>query len=151
MEYPVYHGEKAVGGVSLVRDGLYYALSADCEDFSPGIWRVWGVNGLQAYCLGVLAPEEGRLRLRRRLSAHALPKLPKTFLAGRGEDGWLPWRGALTGEECCAGYVREDGSALAVPFSRELPLAVFEHAPELKPVTVCGKACVELPLRDGLS
>ena len=146
MEFPVYQGGVTVGVVALEKDGLYTVLSACCERFAAGVQRLWGVRGLRSGCLGVLAPEGGSLALRRRLSAHALPEPPESFLAGKESDGWLPWRGTLAQEQIEAGWTRPDTSALAVPFSEELPLAIYEKATELSPITIGDTLCLRIPV-----
>ena len=146
MDFPVFYGGETVGSVTLKREGLYAVLSTRCRRFAGGVQRLWGVRSLRVDALGVLAPEGGALCLRRRISAHALPEMPEHFLAGRAENGWLPWRGELAGEEIPSGWVREDQSAVAVPFAEDLPVVCFEHATELTPVTICGVLCLCLSI-----
>ena len=74
MSYPVYINGKAAGALDEAREGLYRVFSADCE-MRAGLHRLWLHGEGRSVYLGLLAPEGGRLRLRRRFSrASGLPE-----------------------------------------------------------------------------
>ena len=76
MPYPIYIGGEAVGALTETRQGLYRVFSADCE-LREGLHRLWLHGEGRSVYLGLLAPQEGRLRLRRRFSRAA--GLPDTL------------------------------------------------------------------------
>lgn len=67
-------GEK-LGTLTVVRQGGYTVFRADCG-MMPGIFRlsVYG-QGREGY-LGVLMPEQGRMRLEKKLSSYAMRGFP---------------------------------------------------------------------------
>lgn len=73
--YPVYIGETERGKVRISREGLYTLIEADCAE-SPGIIRLYACGKSGCTRLGVLCPEDGRLRLKKRLSAFQLRSFP---------------------------------------------------------------------------
>ena len=75
MEYPVYIGGQASGTLRERQDGLYTVWEIDCAP-REGLIRLWAQGGGRSVCLGLLAPEGGRLRLIKRLSRREREKFP---------------------------------------------------------------------------
>ena len=71
MEYPVYINGKKTGVLSVRRDGLMTAFEADCE-YAEGLLRLWVYGDGEPLPLGVLRPEGGRLRLKKRFTKNEL-------------------------------------------------------------------------------
>ena len=80
MTIPILHGEETIGTLCTRREGAYTLFEARCRPF-PGLRRlhVFGEEGKNA-CLGVLQPEGGELRLRRKLSRAAMRAWPQKLV-----------------------------------------------------------------------
>ncbi len=75
MEIPVLDGQQKIGGVRIREEGLYRVVTARVR-LRPGLQRLWLCSHGRGVCLGVLAPEDGWLRLEKRLSRSAWAALP---------------------------------------------------------------------------
>ncbi len=149
MEIPVCCEGRVVGSAALTREGLYLRLQMRCEDPGPGVRRLYGCLGTRSVCLGVPQPEDGGLRLERRLSGSLLPGMPEVCVLGRPEAGFLPWRGTIAGEAVPEGWIRADGTAAAVPFDPEGTAPLTAWAAQMRSLTLGGRLCLCLPLEDG--
>jgi len=136
MEIPVYIGGAEAGRLTLAREGLYLVLRADCEA-RPGFVRLWlhGAGG-SAY-LGLLAPEDGRLRLERRYTRAAAAALPEGAAyasdTAEGTDGTRRGESGAAAEDdgrrggaaaaCQSGAEEgaDDGPALLLPCAPSVP------------------------------
>ena len=88
MTIPILIDGREQGALETRREGAYTLFEARCA-YLPGVRRLWvfGEEGERA-CLGVMQPERGELRLRRRLSRAALRGFPgKIAYAGFAERG----------------------------------------------------------------
>lgn len=74
-DFPVYAHGRPVGTVTITQDGLMTVFDCACDYPSREVLRLAAVAGGKAVSLGVLAPADGALRLRRRLSKNALASL----------------------------------------------------------------------------
>ncbi len=74
MEYPVYINGRKAGVLSVRRDGLMTTFEADCE-YAEGLLRLWVYGDGESLPLGVLRPEGGRLRLKKRFTKNELRRL----------------------------------------------------------------------------
>ena len=84
MELPIYIGGREAGRLLVAQEGLYTRLTADCGP-GEGLVRLWLHGGGRCVYLGLLVPEDGRLRLSKRLSRAALP--PELAYAADSEQG----------------------------------------------------------------
>ena len=75
MSLPIYIQGLPCGELNEKGEGLYTLFSADCEP-REGLIRLWAHGGGRSACLGLLAPEGGRLRLTRRLSRRERASFP---------------------------------------------------------------------------
>ena len=78
MEYTVFDRGAAVGSASAERRGLYWHIAAECRMETERIVRLYAHDGEKRVRLGVLMPEDGALRLERRLAADAFSFTPQT-------------------------------------------------------------------------
>ena len=124
MDFSVYGGGAVCGALTAAREGLYWALDVRCRA-QAGVVRLYACapDGARQ-SLGVLMPEGGELRLRRRVSASALPLT----------DGWR-----FTTDErepvTAAGVTIPDGvietqgcvRRLFVPYDEAAPFILMEY------------------------
>lgn len=75
-KYIITDGNRSVGTLSLRRDGLYTLLEASAET-REGLTRLYISGGGQSACLGLMTPDSGLVKLRRRLSRLELKNLPE--------------------------------------------------------------------------
>lgn len=78
MEYTVFDRGAAVGSASAERRGLYWHIAAECRMETDRIVRLYAHDGEKNVRLGVLMPEDGALRLERRLAADVFSFTPQT-------------------------------------------------------------------------
>ncbi len=137
--YEIMDGEKAAGTLEVSRQGAYCRFRADCSAPGGELLRVALRSGVRIADLGVLAPEEGRWRLDKRLSPAALRglgirEISACFLRREAPEGWVPEPepGRLLGDgllrRLCAGaagaLIRREGEriVLALPLTDPFPL-----------------------------
>lgn len=77
MEYPVYINGREAGKLTVRKEGLVTCFEADCE-YAEGIIRLWVRGEGCSAPLGVLRPENGRLKLSKRFTKNQLRSFPKT-------------------------------------------------------------------------
>lgn len=75
MDYDIYYNGSVCGKLRVEREGLLTVFSADCE-MHDGVLRLY-VCGKCAKSLGVMQPDDGRLRLEKRLTANEVKALPE--------------------------------------------------------------------------
>ena len=78
--YPIYYNGAPAGTLQAEREGLFTVFTARMED--PGSLvrlSVFGAGGRES-CLGVMAPENGALALRKRLSRRDMAGFPEPIL-----------------------------------------------------------------------
>ncbi len=153
MDYPIYRGEQAAGTLHMVKDGLYYRLTASCAADHAQVYRLYGIRGLQSTCLGVLMPEEnGELfTLTRQISVRAMPERPERILMGAPQEDYLPWQGQIDGEDIPWAYLRTDGDKtfLAIPYKTGEPFALAHRLSHTVPATLAGETYLVVELADG--
>ena len=88
MTIPVYINHEAAGALAVTRDGLYTVLEIEAQH-GGGLVRLWAHGGGKSAYLGVMEPQNGGLRLRRRLSRRELAAFPDPieFVSDRERDG----------------------------------------------------------------
>lgn len=147
MDYPIsYHGEET-GRISVELDGLYYRLSARCEEPGHGIWRLWGCFGFESRCLGVCIPAEGGLCLEKRVSRRSWPELPEAYVLGREADGFLPWQGVVEAQTIPDAMLRDNGDGmrtLAIFAPPEGPIPLAEYVSQMREGELDGRPCLLL-------
>ena len=154
-KYPILDGEQAVGELTVTPEALYTAFDVSCPR-REGLWCAWAVGRTGRLRIGVLEPEAGYLRIRRRFSRELTAPLGTVL---RGElrslneerERWEPLGpdtlkspylhrqlGPLPGVMTC----RTDGCRLiAVPRddSRPFPLEAMFCFASSRPVK--GRSC----------
>ena len=142
MEYTVFDRGAAVGSASAERRGLYWHIAAECRMETDRIVRLYAHDGEKSVRLGVLMPEDGALRLERRLAADAFSFTPQTRVTTSpdtepaaperpaekeaAEAAWKPFTGRIL--DCPVENARlrrtEDGAELDMDYEpgREFPL-----------------------------
>ena len=142
MEYTVFDRGAAVGSASAERRGLYWHIAAECRMETERIVRLYAHDGEKNVRLGVLMPEDGALRLERRLAADAFSFTPQTRVTTSpdaepaaperpaekeaAEAAWEPFSGRIL--DCPVENARlrrtEDGAELDMDYEpgREFPL-----------------------------
>ena len=127
MECTIFRRGEAAGTLRIEDDGLYRVLTARV-DGEGELLRLY----LHGESFGVLCPEDGALRLRRRVSRTRLPELPGFAVAWCEADGrWLPEGEGLR-------RYTPLGGERAIPWRTDAPMA-FPAAPEkLRPLRLEG-------------
>ena len=142
MEYSITYQGREAGSLRVCPRGLYTELIAQCSAFAPGVQRVWAVTGLKSRSIGVLAPEPGGLGFHRSVPSKHWAA-PEAVIAGREEDGFVPWRGSLDGLEIKDGYIRQGCAAL--PFVPGAPVPMVHKAADFQTKSLGGRLCLVLP------
>lgn len=75
-EYKITEGERCVGTLTLRRDGLYTLVEAAAEPRGE-LTRLYIAGAGKSACLGLMKPEGGLVKLRRRLTRLELQALPE--------------------------------------------------------------------------
>lgn len=75
-EYKITDGARCVGRLTLRRDGLYTLIEAKAKPRGE-LTRLYICGGGESACLGLMMPEGGIVKLRRRLSRLELQSLPE--------------------------------------------------------------------------
>lgn len=148
MELPVTYQNETVGRLSIVQQGLYYQFEAACTVACTEPLRLYAVCGLQSKPIGVL-PKDGAFT--KRISLRETGELPQYAVLGNADNGFFPWRGAVEEETVTDAYLKTGDTEmlLALPVSDGKEVPLIGHAGQMTPVTVCGRACLQLPLIDG--
>ena len=115
--YHILHSNRPIGTLEMEADGLYTVFTARCELILPRLrLHVWG-DDAHAY-LGLMLPEDGALRLRKRLTRLECEKLPNPIRYAAGEENAPPelpeWQRAPDGT-----LRRTEGGVELVAISRE--------------------------------
>lgn len=138
MEWTVqmeYEGEPC-GEAVLRREGLYMSVACDCRIVTDQVVRAYLTGAGEPYCLGVLAPEGGRLRLRRRVPVSRFPQPPyETAAVSRTGELWSPWTGEVEGMSVSDALSRREGgkTVVALPFAPDAPFPLLPLAPRCTP------------------
>lgn len=74
-KYIITDDKRGVGTLRAWQDGLYTLLEASAEP-QEGLTRLYVSGGGKSTCIGLMVPEGGLLKLRRRLSKLEMRKLP---------------------------------------------------------------------------
>ena len=154
-EYPVIIDGKNQGTLSVWREGLMTVFEADCEDVERLVrLSVFGSDGSEGR-LGVMIPENGRLRLRKGFSRSALETMPGEIVCA-AETGKAPRADAAAdGEatepeeakhtpepECAAGPEPETDKRTAD--------TIWFPVPEGTLVSLESPPMLAMPWRDGI-
>lgn len=148
MELTVTYQKQAVGKLRIGQQGLYYRFDAACTMPCDKPLRLYAVSGMQSRPIGVLS-KDGTLN--KSISVRQTGELPAYAVLGDPDDGFLPWCGVLEEETITDAYMKTDGaqSLLALPVSDGAEVPLIAYASQMKPVTVCGRDCLQLPLENG--
>lgn len=125
FEYEILDSGVPAGTARVTRDGLYWDVEAECAAGGERIVRVYASGGGRCVNLGVLMPEDGRLRLHRRVSGGVFCFDADTCLSTQRETDWAPFSGTVEGVELDDALRR--GRRLAVPCEPEHPFALMEY------------------------
>lgn len=134
-----YMGEP-VGWLDWEPDGFGVRVAVDCEKptGAPMLLRCYGDTGGQALLVGLLAPEDGRLRLRRRLTRETLKAAGCTD--GPPKAFYLAERPMKAGQPNEAPLQAEPGKKETLPQT--------ENKSDVKPLRT-GDAILDALLSDG--
>lgn len=123
--YPIVIDDRETGSLNVTREGLFWCFEATSEMSSDLVrLSVFGPNGDEGY-LGVMAPENGLLRLRKKLSRSSLSAFPRSISYG-GRRGSPAFRDIKSMEDITTEPLPDEPSPEAQP-SRE-----NEHPPEMQ-------------------
>lgn len=128
MPYPIYLDGEEAGVLTEHREGLYRVFRADCAP-REGLCRLWLHGGGRSVYLGLLSPQDGRLRLTARFSRAA--GLPERIDCAQNSPS-PPRPRPAPPEGGCRWQARPDGSLLAVEDGRRLlalPAALSPASP----------------------
>lgn len=90
-KYPLYLDGKAAGELTVTEAGMYMEFRAACRGGDGALLRAFLVGEKGEARLGVLAPEGGRLGIRRRLSRQEAGKLGKLLRCEARRDAETGW------------------------------------------------------------
>jgi hypothetical protein len=132
-----------VGELNLRPDGLYLQCDAVCHVREMKLLRLWLVGRERREYFGVLAPEDGKWTLHRRLPLRGFREADWTFGELEAEsEPWQPFHGTVAGlpvpdgmSRCCDGR-RE----LALPFDPNEPFPYLPLLPRLRVCEIEGKS-----------
>lgn len=147
-----YEGEPC-GKARVWREGLYMTVDCDCSHVTDQVVRAYlpTAEG-EPCCLGVLAPEGKRLRLKRRFPVSRFPKPPfETAVVSQTGELWSPWSGETDGVEITGALSKKEGGAriIALPWSDGEPFAWMQLALRCTPRRIGQALYLTLPLREG--
>lgn len=69
FQYKVYDGENVIGCASAEKIGLYWHIEADVRMGAEAVTRLYAHEQEKAFLLGVLIPEDGWMRLMKKIAA----------------------------------------------------------------------------------
>lgn len=135
MEYKIYDRQTAVGSAEVERVGLYWHITAEARMQTEQIVRLYAHEGEKTAALGVCIPENGALRLKKRLAASGFSFTPETRVdtapeaesapAAPERTDWEPFSGKVL-EYDVEGKIKrnEGGATLALRYEagKEFPL-----------------------------
>ncbi len=130
------------GEAHIRRDGLYMVVGCVCAAVTGQVVRAWLPAGEEPFCLGVLEPEDGRLRLTRRFPASRFPAPPYAAITvSQNGELWSPWSGEIAGVPIEGGLSRTRGNArtVALPWPENGPFAWMALALDGVPGKIGGK------------
>ena len=129
QKIPMQFQSRECGTTTLQKEGLYVRVECVCDMVTDRVVRAYLEGKGGTACLGVLVPENGKLRLRRKIpTSHFLPGEYSTVIVSEQPvDGWKPWEGLLDGQPLLGALSRlEHGKRMvAIPFTPGEP---FDHA-----------------------
>lgn len=132
--------------------GLYMTVECDCSPVTDQVVRVYLPTEDEPCCLGVLAPEEGRLRLKRQFPLSRFPK-PPFGTAAVSQTGilWSPWSGEANGVEITGALSKKEGGVriIALPWTDGEPFNWMPVALRCSPQKIGGKQYLTLPVTEG--
>lgn len=92
--YRVEYHHRSVGKVQLIQQGLYYRVICRCECAGDEVLRLFAESESGRENLGVMLPEDGTLRLDRKVPAKQIPKGKLRFFLSAGaakpEGNFIP-------------------------------------------------------------
>lgn len=141
FEYEILDPSGAIGRAQVQKDGLYWQISAECPVKCERIIRVYAINADTSVNLGVLMPENGALRLNRRIAQEVFTFAPDTVLSTRkpeaNRDGWRSFSGIVEETEITCALRR--GSTLAIACDGKTPFALMAHFARFHIATIDGQ------------
>ncbi len=144
----VYEGASC-GEAQIRRNGLYMKVDCACSAVTGQVVRAWLPVGDEPFCLGVLEPENGQLRLTRRIPASRFPQPPYgTVTVSPNGVLWSPWAGELQGVPVEGALCRTQGNTrtVALPWPESGPFPWTALALDGTPGKIGGKRYLTYPL-----
>ena len=136
----MYEGDE-IGTATITREGLYCTVDCRCRIPSEEVLRAYVDRENGPLCLGVLVPEEGQLRLRRRFAKSGFPSDPSVVTVAGREGTWRSWSGELAGVPIGEGLTRTAGGVrqVAVPWEPDRTEAYLPFLRHCTPVEIQGR------------
>lgn len=73
MNFEITYNDVPVGTAAIEKTGLYWKIQCLCNIKSEAFFMVYATGREKSLCLGMLAPEKGKLALRRSIACKQLP------------------------------------------------------------------------------
>ena len=127
MELKVFHGDQIVGKANVVKDGLYWRIDAVCTIEGTDVHRLWAHDETGTVRLGVLIPEDGCLRLSKKMPAGTICFTRHTVISTQ-EMHLPPFQGSIGDHTVEGAYLLESDSrrTLCVPYT-DAPFLLMEY------------------------
>lgn len=110
MELSIFHAEETIGSAQIVREGLFWCVSAKILQKKRELFRLYAVYQWKVEYLGVF---DAAGALNRRIAVSHLPQGITFLLATTCPRGqWLPWRGELDGIAVADAFLLAQGGGL---------------------------------------
>lgn len=148
MELTITYQGENVGTLQIKQQGLYYEYTAKCTVCPSVPMRLYAVNAFEIKPIGVLM-KNGEMK--KRISVRETAVLPDRVILGNAENDYYPWSGTIEGENISDAYLCQEASKmqLAMPVMDGGEVPLLAYASEMKPITICGRQCLVLPLHEG--
>lgn len=138
LSYAIYQDNTKIGSAQVRREGLYWHIRASCALRGERVLRIYAYNGENCVNLGVLIPEEGELRLTRRISAERVHFDENTRISTEKGREWRAFSGAVEDTQISGALLR--GRILAVPCEDNKPFALMAHFGYFTIASINGKS-----------
>lgn len=142
---------KPCGMAHVSQKGLYMTVDCDCSPVTDKIVRVYLPTSGEPCCLGVLAPEDRRLRLKRQFPVSRFPKPPfETAVVSQTGELWSPWSGETGGVQITGALAKKEGGArmIALPWTAGEPFPWMPLALRCTPRKIGDKQYLTLPAEE---
>ncbi len=161
--FPLFSGNKSVGTLTAVSEGLYIRFFAECSFSSSEVLRAFVACGERSFPVGVLVPTKDKLVAEKTVSKKsllekgiALEKISRAYIASEAASCGASYEmpsfknRALTALSKTPGAVYSaDKHTLSVPFDVRKPFSSPSLLCIMTPVTINGKAFLSVGVSQG--